>query len=88
MMKDDGSFYITGAYSAALPGKTDIFDEIGKQTCCWDRDLGFLGGRIGVGYYHIRGSGRRFRSATAQLRSSPLGSRSSAVQQPVQHWSL
>ena len=27
MMKDDGSFYISGAYSAALPAERDILDQ-------------------------------------------------------------
>jgi hypothetical protein len=32
MMKDDGSFYISGAYSAALPpGERDIIDETLKS---------------------------------------------------------
>ncbi len=44
MMKDDGSFYVSAAYGVALPGDR----EIGDNTV--STDLGFLGGRVGVGY--------------------------------------
>ena len=44
MMKDDGSFYVSAAYGVALPGNR----EIGDNTV--STDLGFLGGRVGVGY--------------------------------------
>ena len=44
MMKDDGSFYISAAYGVALPADR----KIGGATV-WT-DLGFLGGRVGVGY--------------------------------------
>ena len=44
MMKDDGSFFVSAAYGVALPGDR----EIGDGTV--STDLGFLGGRVGVGY--------------------------------------
>jgi opacity protein-like surface antigen len=50
MMKDDGSFYITGAYSAALPGERDLSDESTKSRAGVGTEIGFLGGQIGVGY--------------------------------------
>ena len=48
MMKDDGSFYVSGAYSAALPAERDVFD--GMDTISVGTGIGLLGGRIGVGY--------------------------------------
>jgi opacity protein-like surface antigen len=50
MMKDDGSFYISGAYSAALPGERDLSDESTKSRAGVGTEIGFLGGQIGVGY--------------------------------------
>ena len=44
MMKDDGSFYVSAAYGVALPAEREIGDD--KVST----DLGFLGGRVGVGY--------------------------------------
>jgi opacity protein-like surface antigen len=49
MMKDDGSFYITGAYSAALPAERDILLDQ-SNTVAVGTGIGFLGGQIGVGY--------------------------------------
>ena len=43
MMKDDGSFYVSAAYGVALPGDREIGAKVST-------DLGFLGGRVGVGY--------------------------------------
>jgi opacity protein-like surface antigen len=48
MMKDDGSFYISGAYSAALPAERDILGQ--SNTVAAGTGIGFLGGQIGVGY--------------------------------------
>ena len=47
-MTDDGSFYISGAYSAALPGERDVFDESNRVSD--GTGFGLLGGQIGVGY--------------------------------------
>ena len=44
MMKDDGSFYVSAAYGVALPADREIGDDTVST------DLGFLGGRVGVGY--------------------------------------
>ena len=75
-MKDDGSFSVSAAYSAALPGERDVFDEsnrVGDGT-----GFGLLGGRIGVGYaiagfrpeisvgYHM--------ASVASLKAKKLGS--------------
>ena len=51
MMKDDGSFYITAAYSVALPDERDILDQ-GDQskTVAVGTGFGSLGGQVGVGY--------------------------------------
>ena len=43
-MKDDGSFSISAAYGVALPAEL----KIDKRTI--STDLGFVGGRFGVGY--------------------------------------
>ena len=48
MMDDGSSFYITAAYSAALPGQRDLFNQ--NNTVVAGTGLGLLGGRIGVGY--------------------------------------
>ena len=50
MMKDDGSFYVTAAYGAALPAERDIIDETLKSRAGVGTEIGFLGGQIGVGY--------------------------------------
>ncbi len=48
-MDDDGSFYISGAYGAALPAERDIL--LGESnTFAVGTGIGFLGGQIGVGY--------------------------------------
>jgi opacity protein-like surface antigen len=47
-MDDDGSFYISGAYSAALPAERDILGQ--SNTVAAGTGIGFLGGQIGVGY--------------------------------------
>ena len=52
MMKDDGSFYISAAYSVVLPAEIEVFDQ--SNTFVAGTEIGFLGGRIGVGY-HIAG---------------------------------
>ena len=44
MMKDDGSFFVSAAYGVALPADRKIDDDTVST------DLGFLGGRVGVGY--------------------------------------
>ena len=48
MMESDEGFYISAAYSAALPGERDVFDEV--NTLAIGTEFGFLGGHIGVGY--------------------------------------
>ena len=48
MMNDGGAFYVTAAYSAALPGERDLLDQ--ARTIAVGTEIGFLGGRIGVGY--------------------------------------
>ena len=49
MMKDDGSFFVSGAYSAALPAERDILLDQ-SNTVAIGTGIGFLGGQIGVGY--------------------------------------
>ena len=48
MMESDEGFYITAAYSAALAGEREFLDQ--DNTVVAGTGLGFLGGRIGVGY--------------------------------------
>ncbi len=46
-MKDDGPFYVSAAYSAALPAEPDVFNG---DRITVGAGAGLLGGRIGVGY--------------------------------------
>ena len=48
MMGSDEGFYISAAYSAALPGERDLIQ--GNDTIAAGTEFGFLGGRFGVGY--------------------------------------
>ena len=53
MMGNDEGFYITAAYSAALPGERDVIDESAtpiKGKAGVGTEFGFLGGQFGVGY--------------------------------------
>ena len=47
-MESDEGFYISAAYSAALPGERDVFVEVNRVAI--GTEFGFLGGHIGVGY--------------------------------------
>ena len=46
--QDDEGFYISAAYSAALPGERDVLDPL--NTVSVGTGFGFLGGQFGVGY--------------------------------------
>ncbi len=46
-MMDDGPFYVSAAYSAALPAERDVFNG---DRITVGAGAGLLGGRIGVGY--------------------------------------
>ena len=48
MMGSDEGFYISAAYSAALPGERDVLDT--ANTVAVGTGIGFLGGQFGVGY--------------------------------------
>ena len=48
MMGSDEGFYISAAYSAALPGERDVLDP--ANTVSVGTEFGFLGGQFGVGY--------------------------------------
>ncbi len=48
MMGSDEGFYISAAYSAALPGERDVLDT--TNTVAVGTGIGFLGGQFGVGY--------------------------------------
>ena len=48
MMESDEGFYISAAYSAALPGERDVLDPTNTVTI--GTEFGFLGGQFGVGY--------------------------------------
>ena len=48
MMQDDEGFYVSLTYSATMPGERDV--SVGDATGAIGTELGFLGGRIGVGY--------------------------------------
>ena len=50
MMGNDEGFYITAAYSAALPSERVVIDETLKSEVSVGTGIGFLGGQIGVGY--------------------------------------
>ena len=50
MMESDEGFYISAAYSAALPGERDVMDEVLKADVAIGTEFGFLGGQFGVGY--------------------------------------
>ena len=48
MMGNDEGFYITAAYAATMPITREISDD--DNTVDFGTELGFLGGRFGVGY--------------------------------------
>lgn len=50
MMGSDDGFYITAAYSAALPGERVVMDGLLKADAAIGTEFGFLGGQFGVGY--------------------------------------
>ncbi len=47
-MGNDEGFYVSAAYSAALPGERDVLDT--ANTVSVGTAIGFLGGQFGVGY--------------------------------------
>lgn len=50
MMESDEGFYISAAYSAALPGERDVMDGRLMSDVAIGTEFGFLGGQFGVGY--------------------------------------
>ena len=50
MMGSDEGFYISAAYSAALPGERVVMDGNLNSDAAIGTEFGFLGGQFGVGY--------------------------------------